>query len=435
MSNNENQIPEPPETTGLDELEELARGPEDENRDSGEVNLRVIPGLAELESREEKKSSLGLFTLILLVLLIFAILMYHLNTEREKELLTANLDVSAPAAVTQPADNEDAVSRAVGPTTAPQKVVPKKVTLSEEDLTGSAKLAIRDQGALISVEKDPEIAAVGEAFRKRVEMIHGFKRTTAPKDGTVTETARGVVQGFRINSTRVKKQKNIIKDEIVISTPSRGVFVVKNNVLDGLRNTTYEKLYRDLEQSGIRVLKDTDSAKGIVKIRFRVTRSSGGSSTVNEFLITGQRLGKIEVDMTIAQMEAAIPKEYRFVRKRLSHEGEFYNVIKVFDEKQNSLFFVYEKDHKVWGIQVISNKFKTRNAIGIGSTLGDIRIYYARPKIWSANENVPLVSVSGIDGIFVLESEGTDFDRRVFPNSAKIVSIILGGSPFLEQTP
>lgn len=432
MSNNEDKNQGSPDTSGLDELEELARGAEEEKRDSKEIKLREIPGLKELESRGEKKSQLGLFTFILLVLLIFAILMYHLHNEREKELMTAALEEQTTAAVTQFADRETgAPQAAVRPTPAPKKIIPK-VVISEEDLIGSAKLAIREQGAVVSVEKDPEIAALGEAFRKRVEVTQGITRAAPAKDGTVTETIRGVFQGFRINSARVKKQKNTLKDEIVVSTPSRGVLVVKDNVLDGLRNTTYEQLYRDLEQSGIRVLKETDEAKGTVNIRFRVIRGRGVSSIVNEFLIAGQRVGYIDVNMTIAQMEAAFPKSYRAVRKRLSHEGEFYNVIKVFDSQQNSLFFVYEKDNKVWGIQLISSKFKTRSGIGIGNTLGDLRIYYSAPRIWAANQNVPLVSVTGVGGIFVLESEGTDFAKRIFPNSAKIVSIILGGSPFLE---
>jgi len=414
---------------------EAIPGPGDKKKDTGEIRLREIPGLKELEARRghPKKSAPSVFTLILVLLFGFTVVVFLLNKYREERIL-ATVAEEGPAVVergiTAGAEAGKATTT-VGKQTAAAEPAPQKYVLAEGELSGEALLKVRAKGALSSEEKDPEIAALGEALRTRVQVLNGTKSRRTNRGRTVTETASGKFQGFRINSTRVKKGGNLTKDEIIVTTPSKGVFIIRNNMLDAWRKCNYETIMRDLMNSGIGVDIRRDPVKGVVNVKLSVTTLKEVPA-VNDNLIAGRRVGKIELDMTILQMKATLPANYSYVKKRIEFENEYYDVIKVFDEKENPLFFVNEKDYKVWGIQIISGKYKTAKGITIGNTLGRLKIYYPNPKIWSFKESAPLVSVAGLTGVFVLEVEGIDFEKRVFPNSTKITSILIGGSPYLE---
>lgn len=440
MSNDKDREKKPAEPPGK---EEEVKSPEDRKEGSGEIRLREIPGLAELESRRKqaKRPSITLFTLILVILFGFTVVIFLLNKYREEHILAAAAEEEEAAVVTRETSGtaEPGMARSTPGKVAPKttaepqtpqtQVGPAKYGLPETELSGKALLKVRAKGPLISNEKDPEIAAVGEALRVRVEMLYGVRRRA--QRGSIIETAAGVFQGFKVNSTRVTSAGKVTKDEIVVTTPTKGIFIIRNNILDAWRNCNYEQIYRDLDNSGIKVIKRADPVEGIVNVRLSVTALKG-IPAVNGFLISRRRVGRIELDMTIRQMKSALPGNYVYVKKRIEFENEYYDVIKVFDGKKTPLFFVNEKDNRVWGIQLISAKYKTGKGIGIGSTLGSLKIYYPKPRIWSTKGSAPLVSVDGIAGVFILQNEGIDFEKRVFPNSAKIESILIGGSPYLK---
>lgn len=440
--------PEPPgqeeKIDGLDELRKASGETDELRKASGEIKLREVPGLADLQARRDygkpKSKSTTLFTLILVVLFGFTVVVFLMNKHREENLMViaaeeegtaveAVQDPGTPAA--RPAAGTDVTPPPVSPGTEPARQQPKKIVLAREALTGEAVLQVRAKGPLISDERDPEIAAVGEALRARVELLNGIRRTRARRGGGIIETSAGRFQGFRINSTRIKNGDKITKDEIIVTTPSKGIFVIRGNILDAWRRCSYEMITRDLENAGITVAKSVDPAKGVVSVQLSISELKG-SSVANNFLISGRRVGRVELDMTIQQMKSVYPENYGYVKKKLEFENNFFYVIKVFDEKNTPLFFVNERDNRVWGIQIISDKYKTGKGIGIGSTLGRLKIYYPNPRIWSTKGSAPLVSVGSVDGVFILQNESVDFERKIFPNSAKITGILIGGSPYLE---
>jgi hypothetical protein len=414
---------------------EVIPGTGDQKKDTGEIRLREIPGLAELEARRKqpKKSSTSAFTLILVILFGFTVVVFLLNKYREDHILATAAEEEAAVVErgrTAGADAKKATAM-VGDQKPQAEPAPKKYILTEGDLSGEAPLKVRAKGALVSDEKDPEIAAVGEALRTRVEMLHGIKSRTTNRGGIVTETSSGTFQDFRINSTRIKSDGKITKDEIIVTIPSKGIFIIRDNMLDAWRNCNYETIMQDLINAGIGIDIRRDAVKGIVNVKLSITTLKG-IPAANDYLISGRKVGSIELEMTILRMKATLPANYNYVKKRIEYDNEFYNVIKVFDEKKNPLFFVNEQDSKVWGIQIISGKYTTEKGIGIGSTLGRLKIYYPNPKIWSYKGSAPLVSVAGLAGVFVLENEGIDFEKQVFPNNTKIASIVIGGSPYLK---
>lgn len=426
--------------------EEEVKKPVDRLTESGEIMLREIPGLRELEARRTGKSkpSTSVFTLILLLLFGFTVVIFIMNKYRQEEILVSAAEEETGTAVmvsdssgtgTSPAARSAAAANKPGPAAGPQtsqpRVAPQKYVLSEDGLSGKALLKTRAQGPLISDEKDPEIAAVGDALRSRVEALYGVRTRRARSGSAIIETTAGVFQGFRINSTRIKSGDRVTRDEIVVTTPSRGTFVIRNSILDGWRRCNYEQITRDLENSGIKVVKWADPDQGTVNVNLDVAALKG-SRVALDLLISRQQVGRVALDMTIPQMKSAFPEDYEYVRKQIMHENEFYDVIKVFDGKKEPLFFVNEKDNRVWGIQVISDKYKTARGIGVGSTLGSLKIYYKNPKIWSAKGSAPLVSIDGIEGVFILENGSVDFARKIFPDSARINSILIGGSPYLK---
>lgn len=303
---NDELLPEIP-GTGMDEEVNDTAG---RKKQTGEIKLKEIPGLAELEAHRKtgRKSSTTSFTWILLLLLGFSAAVYFLNKYREDHIL-ATLAEETPVTVA--------------------KTRPTAVKASADNLIPSSA-------------EETKIAA-------EVPGIQQPDKQTIPGQAP----------------------------------------------------------------SGKAALK----FKGTVAI---------------DYLISRKKVGRVEVDMPIIAMKAALPGSYGFVAKKIEFENDYYTVIKVLDENKTPLFYVNEKDSRVWGIQIISDKYKTAERIGIGSTLGNIKMYYSKPKIWSAKGSAPLVSVSELDGVFVLQDKGVDIGKGIFPDSAKIESILIGGSPFLE---
>ena len=106
----------------------------------------------------------------------------------------------------------------------------------------------------------------------------------------------------------------------------------------------------------------------------------------------------------------------------------YYDVYKILDQSNEPLFFVYENKGRVWGISIISEIFKTDKGIGIGSSLGNMRINYPKVNIGISEKKIPFVKIDSVDGLFVIQSEGVDIIKQIFPSKAKIISILIGNS-------
>ena len=312
----------------------------------------------------------------------------------------------------------------------------KEITLyelSDEMFQGTAPLKVKEKGPIISEESDPEIAAVGDALKHRVEILHGTKTRT--RRGIKTKITSGKFHGFRIINTFQQKDDQIIRNETVIVTPLRGRLLIKGNILDSIIRTNYEKFHRELDVAGIEVIKTPLTEEGIINVQLRVTKLYG-RPVKPEFLIGSESVGPVTLGMPIERIHSVLPPgKYIVIEKEILHEDKFYDTYKVCDLQTEPLFFVNAKDNKVWGIQVVSRKYKTANGLGIGNTLGELRINYlgnTNIKIGATSSGVPFASINEMSGMFLLQGEGFNFLTQVFPNDARVSYILIGGSPFIH---
>ncbi len=376
-------------------------------------------------------------TLLLVVLLLLLILFYFMFFKERAAppapVTTTTQETTAAAGEPETVTEQPPAS--IIDTTpakpADKEELPPVYELSDDEFQGAAPLTVKPSGPVISEEVDPEIAAVTDALKVRVAAINGSKTRTGR--GIKTTISSGMFQGFKVTHTLQEKADEVIRDEIAVVTPSRGILAVKGNILDSIRRTDYEKFQRDLEASGIEVIKSLEEEEGVVNAQLRITKFRG-KPIQPAFLIGPDNLGPVKLGMPIENMKEAL-KGYVVVPKRILHEDTYYDTYKVLDRRNRSLFFINEKDRKVWGIQVVSDKFKTDGGLGIGNTLAQFRIYYlknAKLSISATPAGAPFVSVQGMSIRFFLQGKGMDFNNQVFPNDLKISNILLGGSPFIK---
>lgn len=132
--------------------------------------------------------------------------------------------------------------------------------------------------------------------------------------------------------------------------------------------------------------------------------------------------------MPTAQLENMLLSSYIVLKRKVLVNDVYYDVYKILDQSNEPLFFVYENKGRVWGISIISEIFKTEKGIGIGSSLGDMRINYPRVNVGISEKKIPFVKIDDVDGLFVIQSEGVDIIKQIFPSKTKIVSILIGNS-------
>lgn len=376
-------------------------------------------------------------TLLLVVLLLLLILFYFIFFKKHEAppgpVTTTTQETAAvtgePETVTE--EPPAAIVDTIPAKPADKEEPPPVYELSDEAFQGAAPLTVKPSGPVISEEVDPEIAAVADALKVRVTIINGSKTRTSR--GIKTTISSGVFQGFKVTHTLQEKADEVIRDEIAVVTPTRGILAVKGNILDSIKRTDYEKFQRDLEASGIEVTKSLEEEEGVINVQLRITKFRG-KPIQPAFLVGPDNLGPVKLSMPIEDMKEAL-KGYELVPKRILHGDTYYDTYKVLDRRNQSLFFINEKDGKVWGIQVVSDKFKTGGGLGIGNTLAQVRIYYlknAKLSISATPAGAPFVSVQGMSASFFLQGKGMDFNNQVFPNDLKISNILLGGSPFMK---
>ena len=306
----------------------------------------------------------------------------------------------------------------------------KTWNLSNEIIQGSSPMKVKESGPIFSEEIDPEIVAIGNALKIRVETLRGSR--IKKSGGITTRICEGKFQGFFIKATLTERQDQVIKDEVIILTPSKGTIKIEKNILYSIKNSDYQKFHEDLKNSGIEVVVHPNPEHNTINVQLNVTKFNE-KMVEKRFLITNNKVGEIKLDMPIEIIERVLPPpDYIIFKRDIWHNNINYNVYKIFDESRNPLFFIYSQNKKVWGIQVVSNKFKTESGVGIDNTLGDFLIYYSKIKIGKTSTDAPYAFVDKINALFFLQSGEIDFNNNVFPNGTKITWILLGDSPYLE---
>ncbi|MCU0285618.1 MAG: hypothetical protein MUF15_04385, partial [Acidobacteria bacterium] len=304
--------------------------------------------------------------------------------------------------------------------------------LPEDSLQGTAPLSIKPNGPVVSNAVDPEIAAAVAALKIRVEIIEGTKITT--KAGITTTSSSGSFLGFKINHIYQQKNDEVLRDEIVVNTPSRGIITVKGNILDSMKKTDYQTFQNDLDTAGIEVIKNELTSEGVMNVQLRMSGSLVRTVTP-EFLIGPRSVGPVELGMSLKKMESTLAKSYQLVAKKLAEDDTYYDTFKVLDSRDQPLFFIIGSAGKVIGIQVVSSKYKTSRGIGLGNSLGEFRICYlknGKVNISTTPVGIPFVSTPGMTVVFFLQGQGLNFISQVFPDDLKISDILVGNSPFVK---
>ena len=157
-----------------------------------------------------------------------------------------------------------------------------------------------------------------------------------------------------------------------------------------------------------------------------------GKPIPGELLISGKNVGRISLGMSVAQMEKLFIESHIVLKRKILVNEIYFDVYKILDQSNEPLFYVYENKGKIWGISLISEIFKTEKGIGIGSNLGAMRVNYPQIKLSHSEKKTPFVQLQGISGLFIIQGDGIDFVKKVFPNENKIISILIGNSPEFE---
>ncbi|MCP5104291.1 MAG: hypothetical protein GY950_12965 [bacterium] len=399
-----------------------------------------IPGFEDETAAHRPKSNLTQI-LAVVVVVLFAIMLYFMFKSKSGQTpepavtgeVTGGLADVQKGETAEPTETTETAGTGTAVKPADKEEAPPVYKLSDEIYHGEAPLTVKPGGAVFSEEQDPEIAAIADALKTRVKIIHGSKTNT--RRDIKTTIINGSFQGFRVINTHQVKNNEVIRNETVVTTPRKSSVVTAGHILGSVKRTDYQKFLEDLTAAGLEVIKETLPEESIVRVQLRVINVSG-KKVKPGFLIGTGSVGVIKLDMPVATMESELSKaRLVLVPKKIDVGGKYYNTYKVLDNRDRPLFFVNEKDGKVWGIQVASNKFKTARGMGIGNSLAELRLYYLKNEqleISATDKGAPFVSIAGEAGKFFLQGKGLNFGTQDYPDDLKISSILLGGSPYAE---
>ncbi len=292
--------------------------------------------------------------------------------------------------------------------------------LTDEPFAGQAPRATRVNGPLASPETDPLLAALVDAFRIRVHVMQGSQSFV--RNQLQSRITRGEIRGFKVQALEKIEDGRIVAEEAQISTPRNGLIKTAGRVLTALQKTDLPGVLEEIKAAGM-VFSPLPPLAGGTQIRGQL-RFTGpwGKSLPGELLISGNGVGGLTLGVPVAQLKNHLLATYNVLKRKIRVKDSYYNVYKVMDQAGEPLFYVYERDGKVWGISIIGESFKTGQGIGINSTLDQIRLHYPRVKLAYSGKKTPFVRVDGVDGIFIIQGEG----------DKKVISLLIGESPEFE---
>lgn len=412
-----------------DQLKDSIVGYNRREEDPGES----APKSRELRFRKPGKSPYRPLLVILVVVVIcflaLVVIQMVRNRRNARVLENAALNARKP-----PAESEVLRSLRQPEPRVNDETRPRRYRFPNEVLQGEAPLGSLEGEPVFSRDRDPEVAAIVDAFNLCYRVI--FDIRVVKRDGTITETCRGVFRGFGINSILVKRSGQAVKDEITLFTPSGGTLRVVDKQLDSVSRTGYEELMADLGLSGIGFRKEMVPEENLVRARLEF-EDRWDKRPVDSFLIYGDGVGEVKLGMTVQEMKSILSGRYRILRRKIMVGNRFETILKVDDRQRTPLFFVYERNNRIWGIEVVHDRYKTQRGIGIGSTLGMVRVFYPDVNLVSIPAKFAYLFVddSRHENIkfILLDDDSMDFQKEVFPFDLKINSVLVGRSPYLKD--
>jgi len=292
--------------------------------------------------------------------------------------------------------------------------------LTDDEFAGQAPLAVRAAGPVISAAIDPELAAMVDALKKRFELSAAGK--ASPR------VSKGDFRGFTISIEKKAENRDSLLEVVTVTTPQKGSIQTINRVLESIKASDLERFSVELQAAGLEIIKPTlQPGEKFIGIQLKAA-GIFGKPIAPDVLISGKSLGKISLGMPTTQLETILLSSYVVLKRKVLVNDFYYDVYKVLDQSNEPLFFVYENKGRVWGISIISDLFKTAKGIGINSSLGEMRANYPQVNVGISEKKTLFVRIDDVDGLFVIQSEGVDIQRRSFPNQNRVVSILIGNS-------
>jgi hypothetical protein len=244
----------------------------------------------------------------------------------------------------------------------------------------------------------------------------------------VSKVSKGDFRGFKIIVEERTENKKTLSEEVTVTTPKKGFIKTVNHVLESFRESDPGRFALELQEAGLEIVKLPPQPENkVFKVQIRVA-GVFGKPIAGDLLISGRSVGKIALGMTTARLENMLLSSYIVLKRKVLVNDIYHDVYKVLDQSNEPLFFVYENKGLVWGITIISELFKTERGIGIGSSLGNMRINYPKVSVGISDKKTPFVKIDGVNGLFVIQNDGVNIIRQIIPNKTKVISILIGNS-------
>ena len=358
---------------------------------------------------------------IILVFLVVLILLIVQSGQKSKLFKSAATEPIAAAG-----ENHGSVMGGLSPSYSSRQTGKSVHVLTDDEFAGTAPMVVRANGPVFSAAIDPELAALADALKKRSQM--SADSGTVPRGNSAARVSKGEFRGFKVSVEEKIENREIRSEEVTVTMPRKGLIKTVNRVLESVREIDLDGLVSELQHAGLEVVTLPVEAKSnVLRVQLRAV-GIFGKPVEAELLLSGKSVGKIFLGMPTARLENMLFSSYVVLKRKVLVNEIYHDVYKVLDQSNEPLFFVYENKGRIWGIAIISEIFKTDKGIGIGSSLGSIRVNYPRVSLGVSDKKIPYVKVDGVDGLFVIQSDGVNVAKRIFPNQTKVVSIMIGNS-------
>ncbi len=95
-----------------------------------------------------------------------------------------------------------------------------ELLLTDDEFAGQAPMLVKANGPVISAELDPELAAMVDALKKRLQISVDSKSTR--RGNMVTWISKGDFRGFKITVEETMENQNSLSEEVTVIFPQKG---------------------------------------------------------------------------------------------------------------------------------------------------------------------------------------------------------------------
>ena len=161
--------------------------------------------------------------------------------------------------------------------------------LTDEAFEGQAPLAVRSGGPLISAEIDPQLAALADALRIRVQVMQGSQSLV--RGATATRTTKGDYRGFRVTALEKSENGVVVAEETRVESPKKALVKTVNHVLDAVQKTDFPGFLSEIRNAGLEISPaPVPAGKNIYRVQLRPV-AAWGTPVAGELVDLGKKRG------------------------------------------------------------------------------------------------------------------------------------------------